>query len=60
MNDINLTAIMRRDRVQSIYQSDKGGFSVHLFGGGFGTGRTVGEAMANAQSHPKHMERTAA
>ena len=50
MNDIDLTAIMRREQIRKIELYDAlDSFSVVLKDGSLGKGRTVGEALAKAK-----------
>lgn len=52
--DVDLTAIMRREGIETIRQYRVGMFFVQLFDGYGGTARTVGEALAKARG-PQRM-----
>lgn len=47
--DVNLTEIMRRERIAKI-EAYPGRFSVILYDGRLGIGKTVGEALAKAKA----------
>jgi hypothetical protein len=45
---MNFTKAMRANGVKYVADIDGKGFQVVLFGGAFGTGETVGDALENA------------
>ena len=57
---MNLTQLMRANGVKYVADIDGKGFQVVLFGGAFGTGLTVGEALDAAKRQSMQPERKAA